>query len=121
MFHHAHAGTPEEGQSHQHVPAPDASGVIQQALNIFGRTQIAREVGAGISGEQYGVTNPTMIVTIYGVDETAPLARYVIGDLEPDEFRRYVLMANEDAIVTIPDYQIDNLHQLAAAFSADPA
>lgn len=118
-FYHTHESAEAAERPHQHTVDPAQSGLIGQALEVLGRTRIARNVGTGAQGEDYGVTAPIMVIAVYGEDQNRPLARYMVGDLEPDEFRRYVLIFGAFSIVTIPDYQVENLSQLIAAVSAD--
>lgn len=115
-FYHTHQSSQAAEQPHKHSVDPAQSDMIGEALKVLGRTRIARDVGTGAQGEDYGVTEPIMVVSVYGDDRNRPLARYMVGDLEPDEFRRYVLIFGAFSIVTIPDYQIENLQQLVAAF-----
>jgi hypothetical protein len=50
-----------------------------------------------------------MLILVYPPHATQPLAQYVIGDIAPDALSRYVLVVGSAAVVTIPNYQIDNL------------
>ncbi len=119
-FYHHHDDPQDEAEPHEHTADPERSAFIEQALAVLGRTRVARDVGTGARGENYGVTTPEMVVALYGQNQTRPLARYMVGDLEPDEFRRYVLIFGAFSIVTIPDYQVENLRQLVAAFRQTP-
>ena len=38
-----------------------------------------------------------------------PLAQYAVGDIAPDTLSRYVLVVGSSTVVTIPNYQIDNM------------
>lgn len=118
-FYHAHANEAAENEPHEHVADPAQAALIDQALGVLGRTRIAREVGTGAQGENYGVTQPNMIISVFADGQTRPVGRYMVGDLEPDELRRYVLIFGAFSIVTIPNYQVENLRQLVAAVSAD--
>ena len=120
-FHHHHDDAQSATEPHDHKANPANAELIAQALGVLGRTRIAREVGTGVRGEDYGVTTPELVFAIFGANQEAPLARYMVGDLEPDGFRRYVLIFGAFSIVTIPDYQVENLRQLVAAFQQPPA
>lgn len=115
-FHHHHEDAEAAEAPHEHVTDPAEAELIAQALGVLNRTRIARQVGSGARGEDYGVTRPEVVFAVFGSGQDKPLARYMVGDLEPDEFRRYVLIFGAFSIVTIPDYQVENLRQLVAAF-----
>jgi hypothetical protein len=48
------------------------------------------------------------------------LSRYAVGVVAPDLLSRYILPVGSSTVVTIPDYQIDNLLQLIASLEAKP-
>ncbi len=102
---------------HDHRAEPAQAALIERAFGAFGRTRIGQEIGHGAAGEDYGVARPTMVVAIYQPNAIRPLARYMIGDLLPDQFGRYVTVDDAFPIFTIPNYQIDNLLQLIEAVS----
>ncbi|HEU5283039.1 MAG TPA: hypothetical protein VFU53_04450, partial [Burkholderiales bacterium] len=49
--------------------------------------------------------------------EALPLVQYAVGDLAPDQFSRYVQAVGSPTVITIANYQIDNLLGLIQAVS----
>ena len=119
-YYHGHADAPETPEPHDYQADPAQSELIASALAAFGRTRIQRQVGTGLEGDAFGVAKPNMIIALYEAGQDQPLVRYVVGDLEPDELRRYLLITDQDSIVTIPNYQIDNLRGLVEAMRTPP-
>ena len=114
FYHGIHTGA--EGQ-HEHRSDPQASKRIAQALAALGRAKIERELALTDKGAEFGVTTPTMILLVYRPQDQKPLTQYAVGDIAPDTISRYVLPVGARAVVTIPNYQIDNLLQLVQAMS----
>jgi hypothetical protein len=115
FYHGVHTGTE---QDHSHQTDPQAAARIEQALDGFGRTQREREVPAGAQGNPYGVVTPQTIVLVYRAANAPPIAQYAVGDLAPDGVSRYVLPLGSPSVLTIPDYQIQNLLNLIQTFAA---
>jgi hypothetical protein len=61
-----------------------------------------------------------MIILIYGKGSLQPLAQYAVGDVAPDGLSRYVLPVGSSYVVTIANYQIDNLLNLIRAVAEKP-
>jgi hypothetical protein len=118
FYHGIHTGT--EG-SHEHQIDPDASRRIGRALAALGRAKIEREFPLVAKGAGFGVTTPAMIVLVYRPNEQKPVMQYAVGDIAPDTISRYVWPVGADAVVTIPNYQIDNLLQLVEASAGSAA
>ena len=116
---HGRIGSTEIEEPHAAEADPAHSDLIEAAIAAFSRTRIQREVGAGLDGETYGVADPGMIIKLFEAGNDQPVAHYIVGDLEPDELRRYLLITDQDLIVTIPNYQIDNLRGLVATVRAE--
>ena len=76
-----------------------------------------REFAHRPASDPYGVATPQMIVLIYALGDSTPLAQYAIGDVAPDTYSRYVLRLGSATVVTIADYQIDNLLALIRSFA----
>lgn len=114
-YYHGHADAPETPEPHDYKANPAQSELIASALGAFGRTRIQRQVGTGLEGDAFGFAKPGMIIVLYEAGQEQPLVRYVVGDLEPDELRRYLLITDQDTIVTIPNYQINNLRGMVEA------
>ena len=113
FYHGVHTGTE---QDHSHQTDPQAAARIEQALIGFERTQREREGPAGAQGNPYGVVTPQTIVLVYRAANAPPLAQYAVGDLAPDGISRYVLPLGSPSVVTIPEYQIQNLLSLIQSF-----
>ena len=62
-----------------------------------------------------------MIILVYAKNNPQPLAQYAVGDIAPDGFSRYVLPVGSAMVVTVANYQIDNLRSLIAAVAGKPA
>jgi hypothetical protein len=119
-FYHTHRGDAGPQAQHTHQTDPAAAERIEAALAAFGRTRIERELAPGDHAVDYGVTAPEMEILVYQHYETHPLARYAVGDLAPDTVSRYVMADGGPAVVTIANYQIENLQALIAVSSRDP-
>ncbi len=114
-FHHRHTPDEPEDVDHEHRADADLAPLIGQALAAFGRTRRDQELGAGAEGVDYGLATPIMVITLYPANGEAPLAEFLVGDMLPDEFRRYTLVDDGPTIVAIANYQIENLQQLLQA------
>jgi hypothetical protein len=130
FYHGVHSAT--QG-AHQHKPDPEAAARIERAFAMFGRTRMERQftldftafgrsdaervMGLDPNVRDYGVTAPSMLVLVYAPNNPEPLARYAVGDLAPDTVGRYVHVLGTSLVVTIANYQIDNLLQLVAEMS----
>jgi hypothetical protein len=132
FYHGAHAA---QQAAHEHQTDPAAAERIEKALAAFMRTRIERHfmldfasLGSSpaqreLSGEHevrdYGVRAPSMIVLLYLPAQIEPAARYAVGDVAPDSHSRYVQRLGSPEVVTIPNYQIENLQQLIASMTPD--
>jgi hypothetical protein len=116
FYHGAHDASQAD---HVHEADPAMARRIADAFVAFGRTRIERRLPFDPQSRQYGVTTPTMLIVVYPVNDPRPLAQYAIGDIAPDTFSRYVLRAGSTEVVTIPNYQIDNLLALVESHSAN--
>lgn len=117
FYHGIHTGA--EG-THEHQVDPSASTRIAQALAALGRAKIEREFALTAKGAEFGVTTPAMILLVYRPADPKPLMQYAVGDIAPDTVSRYVLPVGAEAVVTIPNYQVDNLLQLVEAVQPRP-
>jgi hypothetical protein len=110
--------------AHTHAPDPALSARIDAALGAFGRTRVERRLAVDKDGgTAYGVTAPDVVVLVYRRQQSQPLAQYAVGGVAPDTVSRYVLRVGDPGVVTIPNYQIENLQALVrtAAQSAAPS
>jgi hypothetical protein len=119
-YHGAHTGS-EAAHSHQTDPA--AAARISQALAALGRARVERQLEADPRVNDYGVASPELLILAYRPKEALPLVQYAVGDLAPDQFSRYVQAVGSPTVITIANYQIDNLLSLiqAVASPADQA
>jgi len=104
--------------AHMHTPDPALSARIGQALAAFGRTRVERRFAVNGDGGAYGVASPELVVLVYRANDSQPLAQYAIGGIAPDTASRYVRRVGDSAVVTIANYQIDNLQGLVRAAAA---
>jgi hypothetical protein len=118
FYHGVHA--PAQG-AHAHQPDPALAKRIDTALIAFGRTHVEREMSLERGPQEYGLSNPQMIILVYRPKDLQPLAQYAVGDIAPDTHSRYVLVVGRSAVGTIPNYQIENLLGLIKAASEQSA
>ena len=112
FYHGVHAAA--EG-AHTHAADPALSARIDRALAALGRTHVERRFALDTDGAAYGVATPEMVVLVYRPHESQPLAQYAIGGIAPDTASRYVMRVGNPVVVTIPNYQIENLQALIRA------
>jgi len=112
FYHGAHGGSEV---AHTHTADLAAAQRIGHALAGFGRTRIERHLAVGRDVTEYGLTPPQILVLVYRPGESQPLAQYAVGDIAPDTTSRYVQIIGRPEVVTIPNYQIDNLLALIQA------
>ena len=117
FYHGVHAAS---DQSHTHQSDPVAAQRIEHAFAGLGRARIERRLPLDIHATEYGVTPPKMIIIVYRRDEPQPLAQFAVGDIAPDGLSRYVLIVGGSSVVTIANYQIDNLLGLIKEMGATP-
>jgi hypothetical protein len=115
-FYHAHGvdTTGALGQ-HGHQADPVQAQLIDKAFAGFGRTRMERDLAIDTGADPYGVTRPEMLILVYRADDPKPLGQYAVGDVAPDTYSRYVLPLGSPVVVTIANYQIDNLRGLIDA------
>jgi hypothetical protein len=106
FYHGAHTGSET---AHQHQVDPLMAQRIANAFAALGRARIERRFPLAPQSGQYGVTAPGTIILLYRVNDPRPLAQYAIGDIAPDTFSRYLLRMGSAEVVTIPNYQVENL------------
>lgn len=112
FYHGAHTGA--EGD-HTHGADPATAQRIGQAVAAFGRARIERHVTGDGGGATYGVTTPRVVILAYRPGDRQPIAQYAVGDVAPDTVSRYVEVVGGPGVVTIPDYQVENLLALVRA------
>ena len=118
FYHGVHAASEA---AHTHVADPALSARIERAVEAFGRTRRERDFALGRDGGAYGVASPEIVVLVYGPRQTQPLAQYAVGHMAPDALSRYVMVVGQPVVVTIPNYQIENLLGLVRAASGAAA
>ena len=114
-FYHVHGvGTGSDGP-HSHDVDASLAARIEHAFAAFGRTRIERRLTLKTQAKDYGVTTPEMLILVYRPHDMQPLAQYAVGDIAPDTLSRYVLVVGSAILVTIPNYQINNVLALIEA------
>jgi hypothetical protein len=108
-FYHVHAADTGAAEHHSHTADPAVAERLADTFAAFGRTRLERQFAPETHARAYGVTTPQMLILVYRPHAAQPLAQYVIGDIAPDALSRYVLVVGSATIVTIPNYQVDNL------------
>lgn len=106
FYHGAHAVSEP---AHAHKPDAASAQRFAAAFAALGRTRIERRLPYDRDSRQYGVAAPETILLIYKRGDARPVAQYAIGDVAPDTFSRYVHRVGSAEVVTIPDYQVQNL------------
>jgi hypothetical protein len=106
FYHGVHA---QSDAAHAHRADPVMAQRIETALEGFGRSRMERRLPAGLGGQQYGLANPQMVILVYRPKELQPLLQVAVGDVAPDKLSRYVIAVGSSSVVTIANYQIDNL------------
>lgn len=119
-FYHAHGAAKPGDASHGHQTDTNQAEAINMALRGLSRAHMEREFPRGNDAE-YGLNAPEMFVLLYGKDTAKLLDKFTIGTLAPDNLSRYVLSNNYPKVVTIANYQIDNLLNLLKIVGATPA
>jgi hypothetical protein len=114
FYHGVHAASEA---AHTHVADPALSARIERAVEAFGRTRRERDFALERDGAAYGVASPELVVLVYGPRQPQPLAQYAVGHVAPDAVSRYVMVVGQPVVVTIPNYQIENLLALVRAAS----
>jgi hypothetical protein len=118
-FYHGVHGASEV--AHTHATDPSAAARIERAVTAFGRTRIERRVGRERDVAAYGVAAPRVVILLYRPGATQPLVQYAVGDVAPDTVSRYVdVVGGAPGVVTIPNYQIDNLLTLVDSVAGSP-
>jgi hypothetical protein len=112
FYHGAHTAAQA---AHEHQTDPAAAARISHAFAALGRARIERQFEADLRVNDYGVASPELLILAYRPKEPLPLVQYAVGDLAPDQFSRYVQAVGSSSVITIANYQIDNLLSLIQA------
>ena len=112
FYHGVHANA--QG-AHAHQTDPAQAQTIDKAFAALGRTRMERQLKLDVPSGAYGLTSPQMIIIVYAKGNPLPMAQFAVGDVAPDGLSRYVLPVGGNYIVTIANYQIDNLLNLIQA------
>jgi hypothetical protein len=118
LYHGIHAQAQE---AHAHQTDPAQTQIIEKAFAALARTRMERQLELDVQTDAYGLRSPQMIVILYGKNSPVPMAQFAVGDVAPDGLSRYVLPVGGKYIVTIANYQIENLLELIEKVSAQPA
>jgi hypothetical protein len=105
-YHGAHAGSEKQ---HGHQTDPALAARIAKSLSAFDRARMEREFPFKQEGDNFGVVVPSVIILVYRPKELAPFAQYAVGDLAVDTVSRYVHVMGSPVVITLPNYQIENL------------
>jgi hypothetical protein len=118
FYHGVHSATQAE---HAHTSDPATAARIEKAFAGLGRARMERQFPLNLQADEFGVTRPEMFIMVYLPKQLQPLSRYAVGTLAPDKVSRYVLPVGSSWVVTIADFQIDNLLSLIQAVSGSEA
>ena len=119
-FYHAHSPTGATANTnHAHLTDAKLTPIIDKALRGFETARIERQFPAGLRDAEYGVNAPGVFILVYRQpSDSQPLMRYAVGNMASDGFSRYVLPTGAPNVVTIADYQIENLLNLIKTVTA---
>jgi hypothetical protein len=112
FYHGAHTGSET---AHEHQTDPATAARISHALAGLGRARVERQFEADLRVNDYGVASPELLILAYRSKEALPLVQYAVGDLAPDQLSRYLQAVGSPTVITIANYQIDNLLGLIQA------
>jgi hypothetical protein len=112
LYHGAHGSSETP---HEHRRRSRESGSHRKGTSALTRAASSAASADAPCGAQYGLAAPRMLLVIYRVNEPRPFAQYAVGEVAPDSFSRYVQKAGSAEVVTIANYQIDNLARLVEA------
>ncbi|MGQ0578787.1 MAG: DUF4340 domain-containing protein [Betaproteobacteria bacterium] len=118
FYHGVHANAQTE---HAHQTDATQAQTIDKAFVALGRARMERQFKLDVQSGNYGLASPQMIILVYGKGSPQPLAQFAVGEVAPDGLSRYVLPVGSSYVVTIANYQIDNLLQLIEAMAAPAA
>ncbi len=116
-FYHAHGAPKANDATHAHQTDPKLAATIATALEGLGRTHREREFEKSNSAE-YGLNEPEMFVLLYAKDTAQLLDKITVGSMAPDGLGRYVSSNNYPKVVSIANYQIENLQNLLKSVGA---
>jgi hypothetical protein len=102
-------------QAHEHRPDAALAKQIEAALVGFSRTRLERKLPGRDGVQQYGLAAPNLLIFAYRDKEALPFLQVAVGDVAPDTVSRYVIPMGNPWVMTIPNYQIDNLLALVKA------
>jgi hypothetical protein len=115
-FYHVHGAAKTNDASHAHQTDSAQATLIGTAFSGFSRTHMEREFPRGNEAE-YGLTTPEMFVLLYGKNTAQLLDKFTVGSLAPDGLSRYIASNNYPKVLTIANYQIENLLNLVKSIS----
>ena len=113
FYHGRHAAAEP---AHAHQPDPAAAQRLADAFAALGRARIERRLPYERNSGQYGLAVPQSVLLLYRKGEPRPFVQYEIGDVAPDTFSRYAHRTGSAEVVTIPNYQVENLLGLIRGF-----
>lgn len=112
FYHGVHANAQA---AHAHQTDPAQAQTIDKAFAALGRTRMERQLKLDVQLGAYGLTSPQMIIIVYAKGNPLPMTQFAVGDVAPDGLSRYVLPVGGNYVVTIANFQIDNLLNLIQA------
>jgi hypothetical protein len=118
LYHGVHARAQEV---HAHQTDPAQAQIIEKAFAALARTRMERQLELDVRTDAYGLRSPRMIIILYGKDNPVPIAQFAVGDVAPDGLSRYVLPVGGRYVVTIANYQVENLLGLIDAVAGGAA
>jgi Domain of unknown function (DUF4340) len=106
---------PKEWRYQHKASNQETMDFIAPRLRMFSAARIERSFTAPPSAfTEYGITGQSAEFNIYIDDASVPVRSLRVGNRTPDGFGQYVLLEEEQRIVTVPAYHIENLAALAA-------
>lgn len=109
FYHGAHD---RDVRVHEHQPDPVLSARIEQAFVAFSRTRLERKLPGRQDVQKFGLAAPSILIFVYRGGESIPMLQVAVGDVAPDTVSRYVVPMGTPWVMTIANYQIENLLEL---------
>jgi hypothetical protein len=110
-FFHAHGAPKADDPTHAHQTDLKLAQTIATSIEGLGRARREREFDKANEGD-YGINQPEMFVLLYAKDTAQLLEKVTVGSMAPDGLSRYVSTNNYPKIISIANYQIENLQNL---------
>lgn len=97
---------------HQALDQKERAIAIDNRLGALVRARAKRRFAGDWQRKEYGLKGSDLSVAFYRSRRGAPAARLTFGALAPDTLSRYVRLDGTDDVMTVAQYQLDNIEAL---------